>query len=228
MLHFAYCLKQKTSCLKQKIGIITAVSIFGLFGTVSAEEITLIHFNDQPSQGSSGLSLYPTDTSKGVFFGISVEERRPSSLGTLYSKSALEDYDFKFRGMTTAEKADTLDALKAAMDEFEILHGVRDTFESTGSKFENYIKKFMLKGDFNLNKEDEGASPAEGRSAPKKMGKTSSFFYKLFVPDRIGWDLDASLSNKGVGAAVNLGEYLSIKGDVGDETEAFMMFKIDF
>ena len=221
MLHVAYC-------LKQKIGMIIAASIFGLFGTASAEEITLIHFNDQPGQGTSGLSLYPTDANKGVSFGISVEERRPSSLGTWYSKSALEDYDFKFRGMTTAEKADTLGTLKAAMDEFEILHGVRDTFESTGSKFENYIKKFMLKGDYNFNKEDKTVNTPESRSTPKKMGKTSSFFYKLFVPDRIEWNLDASLSNKGVGAEVNLGEYLSIKGDVGDDTEAFMMFKIDF
>jgi len=228
MLHFAYCLKQKASSLKQKIGIITVVSIFGLFGTVSAEEITLIHFNDQPSQGSSGLSLYPTDTSKGVSFGISVEERRPSSLGTWYSKSALEDYDFKFRGMTTAEKVDTLDALEAAMDEFEILHGVRDTFESTGSTFENYIKKFMLKGSVYFNKEDKTENTAEGRSTPKLIGKTSSFFYKLFVPDRIEWNFDASLSNKGVGAEVSLGEYLSVTGDVGDETEAFMMFKIPF
>ena len=228
MLHVAYCLKQKASCLKQKIGIITAVSIFGLFSTVSAEEITLIHFNDQPSQGSSGLSLYPTDTSKGVSFGISVEERRPSSLGTWYSKSALEDYDFKFRGMTTAQKADTLDALKAAMDEFEILHGVRDTFESTESIFENYIKKFMLKGNFNFNKEDKAASPSESISTPKKMGKTSSFFYKLFVPDRIGWNLDADINDQAVGAELYLGDYITVRGDVGDETEAFMMFKIDF
>jgi hypothetical protein len=228
MLHFANCSKQKASCLKQKIGMIAAVSIFGLFGTVSAEEITLIHFYDQSTQGSLGRALYPTDASKGVSFGISVEERRASSLGTWYSKSALEDYDFKFRGMTTAEKVDTLGTLKAAMDEFEILHGVRDTFESSGSKFENYIKKFMLKGDFNFNKEEKTVNTAESRSTPKKKGKTSSFFYELFVPDRIKWNLDASLSNRGVGAEVNLGEYLSIKGDVGDDTEAFMMFKIDF
>jgi hypothetical protein len=215
-------------CLKQKIGMITAASIFGLFGTVSAEEITLIHLNDQARQGSSGRALYPADTSKGLSFGISVEERRPSSLGTWYSKSALEDYDFKFRGMSTAQKVDTLEALEAAMDEFEILHGMRDTFESTELKFENYVKKFMLKGGFDFNKEDKTVNSTESRSTPKKMGKTSSFFYKLFVPDRIEWNFDASLSNRGVGAEVSLGDYLSVKGDVGDETEAFMMFKINF
>ncbi len=176
-----------TCCLKEKIGMIVIVGIFGLFGTVSAEEITLIHFNDQPSQGPSGLSLYPTDTSKGVSFGISVEERRPSSLGTWYSKSALEDYDFKFRGMTTAQKADTLDALKAAMDEFEILHGVRDTFESTESMFGNYIKKFMLKGNFNFNKEDKAASPSESKSTPKKNGEDLIFLLQIVRagPDRM-------------------------------------------
>ena len=221
MLHVAYC-------LKQKIGMIIAASIFGLFGTVSAEDIILIRFNDQSSQGTSERALYPTDANKGVSFGISVEERRPSSLGTWYSKSALEDYDFKFRGMTTAQKADTLDALKAAMDEFEILHGVRDTFESTESIFENYIKKFMLKGNFNFNKEDKAASPSESISTPKKMGKTSSFFYKLFVPDRIGWNLDADINDQAVGAELYLGDYITVRGDVGDETEAFMMFKIDF
>jgi hypothetical protein len=215
-------------CLKQKIGMITAASIFGLFGTVSADEITLIHLNDQARQGSSGRALYPADTSKGLSFGISVEERRPSSLGTWYSKSALEDYDFKFRGMSTAQKVDTLEALEAAMDEFEILHGMRDTFESTELKFENYVKKFMLKGGFDFNKEDKTVNSTESRSTPKKMGKTSSFFYKLFVPDRIEWNFDASLSNRGVGAEVSLGDYLSVKGDVGDETEAFMMFKINF
>ncbi len=215
-------------CLKQKIGLITAVSIFGLFGTVSAEEITLIHLIDQSRQGPSGGALYPTNANYDLSFGISVEKRRPSSLGTWYSKSAMDDYDFKFRGMTTAEKADTLDTLEAAMDEFEILHGVRDTFESTGSTFENYIKKFMLKGNVYFNKEDKTKNTAEGRSTPKLMGKTSSFFYKLFVPDRIEWNFDASLSNKGVGAEVSLGEYLSVTGDVGDETEAFMMFKIPF
>jgi hypothetical protein len=221
MHHFAYC-------LKQKIGMITAVSIFGLFGTVSAEEISLIHFNDQSNQRPLGQALSPTDTSKGVSLGISIEERRPSTLGTWYSRSALEDYDFKFRGMTTAEKADTLDTLKAAMDEFEILHGVRDAFEGTESKFEHYIKKMMLKGEFNFNTEDKAASPEESRSVPKKMRKTSSFFYKLFVPDRIKWNFDADLDDSAVGAELQLGEYLTIKGDVGDDTEAFMMFKINF
>jgi hypothetical protein len=221
MLHVAYC-------LKQKIGLITAASIFGLFGTVSAEEFTLIHLYDQPKQGSSGQALYPTNSFNGLSFGISVEERRASSLGTWYSKSALEDYDFKFRGMTTAQKVNTLDALQAAMDEFGILHGMRDAFESTESKFENYIKKFMLKGNFNFNKEDKTGKTAEGQSTPKLMGKTSSFFYKLFVPDRIEWNFDASLSNRGVGAEVSLGEYLSVQGDVGEDTAAYMMFKIPF
>lgn len=221
MFHVAYC-------LKQKIGLITVAGIFGLFGTVSAEEITLIHFNDQFRQGSSGGALYPTYMNTGLSFGLSIEERRASSLGTWYSKSALEDYDFKFRGMTTAQKVSTLDALEAAMDEFEILHGVRDTFDSTGSKFEKYVKKFMLKGNFDFNKEDKTEKSAENRNTPKLKGKTSSIFYKLFVPDRIEWNFDASLSNRGVGAEVSLGEYISVQGDVGEDTEAFMMFKIPF
>jgi hypothetical protein len=221
MHHIAYC-------LKQKIGMITAAIIFGVFGTVSAEEFTLIHFIDQSGQRQSGQALYPAYTNKGVSFGISVEERRPSSLGTWYSKSALEDYDFRFSGMTTAEKANTLDTLKAAMDEFEILHGVRETFESTESKFEDYIKKFMLKGEFDFDKEDEAASPTEDRKAPKKMGKTSSFFKKLFLPGSIGWNLDADINDQAVGAELFFGDYITVRGDVGDETEAFMMFKIDF
>lgn len=217
-----------TCCLKQKIGMIIAASILGLFGTVSAEEIILINLYEPSSQRPLDGDLFPKSTSNNISIAISVEERRPSSLGTWYSKSALEDYDFKFRDMTTAEKADTLDALKAAMDEFEILHGVRETFEGTEETVERYIKKFMLKGDFSFNKEKKAESQAEIRSTPKLRGKNTSFLYNVFVPNRVEWNLDASLSNRGLGAEVNLGEYLSVKGDVGEDTEAFMMFKLKF
>ena len=219
---------QITYCLKQKIGMIIAACIFGLFGTVSAEEITPLYLYEQSDQGPLKGDLFPKSSSKNFSIGISVEERRPSSLGTWYSKSALEDYDFKFRDMTTAEKADALDAFKAVMDEFEILEGVKETFEGTEETFERYIKKFMLKGDFKFDKEEKATNTAENRSRPKLRGKTSSFLYRVFVPDRVEWNLDASLSNRGVGAEVNLGEYLSVEGDVGEETEAFMMFKLKF
>ena len=138
---------QITYCLKQKIGMIITASIFGLFGTVSAEEVNPIHLYDQSYERPLKGDLFPKSSGKSFSIGISVEERRPSTLGTWYSKSALEDYDFKFRDMTTAEKADTLDALKAAMDEFEVLQVVKETFEGTEETFERYIKKFMLKGD---------------------------------------------------------------------------------
>ena len=215
-------------CLKQKIGLITILSVFGLFSTASAEDITLIRFSDPSYDGSPAQSSTNTSAVKGLSLGISLERRQPSDLGNHYSKSALNDYDFRFRGMTTPEKADALDALKAAMDEFEVLHGVKDTFEETESKFERYIKKFMLKGEFDFTEEDEKESPEERPSTFDKRGKTSSFFYKLFVPDRIEWNLDASYSNRGVGGELYLGDYLSIRGDVGEETEAFMMFNIPF
>ena len=214
-------------CLKQKIGLITIMSIFGLFSTASAEDITLIRFNDH-NDGSLARSSTMTNPVKGLSLGISLERRRPADLGRWYSKSALNDYDFRFRGMTTSGKADALDALKAAMDEFEVLHGVKDTFEETETKFGHYIKRFMLKGEFDFTEEDEKARSEERPSRSFKRGKTSSFFYKYFVPDRIEWNLDASYSNRGVGGELNLGDYLSIRGDVGEETEAFMMFKIPF
>lgn len=214
-------------CLKQKIGLITIMSILGLFSTASAEDITLIRFNDH-NDGSLARSSININSVKGLSLGISLDRRRPSDLGSRYSKSALNDYDFRFRGMTTPEKADAFDALKAAMDEFEVLHGVKDTFEETETKFEHYIKRLMLKGEFDFTEEDEKASPEERSSTSLKRGKTSSFFYKFFVPDRIEWNLDASYSNRGVGGELYLGDYLSIRGDVGEETEAFMMFKIPF
>lgn len=214
--------------LRQKIGLLTILLVFGLISTASAQDVTLIRFNNQSDSGSVDRSYFDTSAIKSLSLGISIEKRRPEELGIWYSKSALNDYDFRFGRMTTAEKADAFDALKAAMDEFEVLHGVKDTFEDTEDKFNDYIKKFKLKGAFDFTKEEEKADP-EGRSGPSyKRGKASSFFYKYFVPNRIEWNLDASFSNRGLGGELSLGDYLSIQGDVGEETEAFMMFKIPF
>jgi len=215
-------------CLNHKISMIAIMSLFALFSTASAEDISLIRFNDLSNDGSLIRSNANTSAFKNLSLGISIERRHPEELGLWYSKSALNDYDFRFGGMTEAEKADAMDALKAAMEEFEVLHGVRDTFEDTEDKFKDYVKKFKLKGEFDFAKEEEKATPEEPTRTYFGRGKTSSFFYKYFVPDRIEWNLDASYSNRGVGGEVYLGEYLSIRGDVGEATEAFMMFKVPF
>lgn len=214
--------------LKQEIGIIIAAGIFGLIGAVSAEEITLIHFKNPSGQGLLGDALFPKNSNNSLSFGISIDERQPSSLGTRYSKSALEDYDFRFRGMNTTEKANTLDTLKAAMDEFEILHGMKETLEDTEKKFESYFKKMMLKGEFNFDNEDKTARVKESDSTPKLRGKTASFFRKVFLPDRIGWNFDADINDLSLGAELYLGDYITIRGGVGDDTKALMMFKFDF
>ena len=175
-----------------------------------------------------GVSTTREDTGKSITFGISLENRRPSDLGTLYSKSALADYDFRFGGMNTSQKANALDVLKAAMDEFEVLHGVRDAFRDTESKLDQYIKKYKLKGEFDFSEEAENTDAEESPNALSKTRETSSFFHKVFVPDRIKWNLDMGHGGRSLGAELDLGDYLSIRGDVGENTGAFMMFKVDF
>lgn len=214
--------------IKLKLGFIAAVGTICLYGTTQAEDISLIRFSDQSYELPLGGSSTQADTNKSITFGISLERRRPSDLGTLYSKSAFEDYDFRFRGMTAPQKANALDVLKAAMDEFEVFHGVRDAFQDAETKVEQYIKKFKLKGEFNFSEETENTGAEASPNTSSQKRENASFFYKVFVPDRIKWNLDMGHSGNSVGAALDLGDYLSIRGDVGENTGAFMMFKVDF
>jgi hypothetical protein len=214
--------------IKLKIGIITGVVSIGLYGTAHAEDISLIRFSDQSYEFPLGRSSIQEAINKSITLGVSLESRRPSDLGTLYSKSALDDYEFKFRGMNSPEKANALDVLKSAMDEFEVLHGVKDAFQNTESKLDRYIKKFKLKGEFDFTEEGEKTSPEESPNASGKKGDPPSFFYKVFVPDRIKWNLDMGHRGNLIGAELDLGDYLTIRGDVGQDTSAFIMFKVDF
>jgi hypothetical protein len=214
--------------LKLKIGIVAGVGTLCLYGITQAQDISLIRFSDQSYELPLGRSSTQEDTNKSITFGISLKSRRPSDLGTLYSKSALEDYDFRFRGMNNSEKANAMDVLKAAMDEFEILHGVRDAFQDTESKLDQYIKKFKLKGEFDLSEEGENNGAEQSPNTSSKNREIHSFFHKVFVPDRIKWNLDMGHGGNSLGAELDLGDYLSIRGDVGENTGAFMMFKVDF
>lgn len=221
MSYFAYH-------LKVKIGTLAGVGIICLSGATLAEDIPLVQFNDQSYEVPLVKSSTLKDASTSLSLEVSLENRRPADLGSLYSKSALEDYDFRFRGMTSPEKVDALDVLMAAMDEFEVLHGVKDTFEQTESRLEQYIKKFMLRGEFDFSEIDEKTS-SEERSGPSyKKENASSFFYKVFVPDRLKWNIDMSYGGRSVGGELDLGKYLTIRGDVGEDTRAFIVFKLDF
>ena len=214
--------------LKLKIGIVAGVGTICLYGTPRAEEISLIRFSDQSYAIPLGQFATQEDTSQSLSLGISLEKRRPSDLGALYSKAALQDYDFRFREGTPLEKANALEVLKAAMDEFDVLHGVRDAFQNTESIFDQYIAKFKLKGEFNFGEEGEKTNTTESTNMSGKKREPHSFFYKVFVPDRIRWNLDMGHSGNLLGAELDLGEYLSIRGDVGHNMGAFMMFKVDF
>lgn len=220
--------------LKFKIGIVAGVGSICLYGTPYAEDISLSRFSDPLYELSSNQNSTQEDVSKSTTSEGSLESRQPSDLGTLYSKSALEDYQFRFQGMPPPEKANALKVLKAVMDEFEVLHGLRDAFQNTESKWDLYMKKFMLKGQFDFAEEGEQTSPAENPKAsidkghPPDKGQSPSFFYQVFVPDRIKWNIDMGHNGNFIGAELDLGEYLSIRGDVGGHTGAFMMFKVDF
>ena len=214
--------------LKLKIGIVAGVGTLCLYGIPQAQDISLIRFSDQSYELPRSASSTQEDTGKSVTFGISLESRRASDLGTLYSKSALEDYDFRFPGMNTTQKANAFDVFKAAMDEFEVLHGVRDAFQDTETKLEQYIKKFKLKGEFDFSEEAENTDAEASPNASSKTREIPSFFHKVFVPDRIKWNLDMGHGGNSLGAELDLGDYLSIRGDVGENTGAFMMFKVDF
>jgi hypothetical protein len=214
--------------LKLKIGIMAGVGTFCFYGTPHAEDISLIRFNDQSYELPLSQYSTPEDAGKSITLELSLESRQPSDLGALYSKSALEDYHFRFRGMTPPEKPNALKVLKAALDEFEVLHGVRDAFRNTESTLDQYIKKFKLKGEFDFAEEGEKTSPEASSTVSNKTQETNSFFYQVFVPDRIKWNIDMGHNGNFIGAELDLGEYLSIRGDVGGHTGAFMMFKVDF
>ena len=217
-----------TSHIKLKIGIIAGVASICLYSTTHAEDISLIRFSDQAYELPLNRSSPQEDTNSGITLGVSLKSRRPSDLGAFYSKAALEDYEFRFRGMTSPEHANALEVLKAAMDEFQVLHGVRDTFYNTESKLEQYITKFKLKGEFDFSEDGEKKGTDESPNVSSKKMEAPSLFHKVFVPDRIKWNLDMGHSGNSIGAELDLGDYLTIRGDVGHNIGAFMMFKVDF
>jgi hypothetical protein len=219
---------RSTSHIRLKTGIVVGVVSICLYGTTRAEDISLIRFSDQAYELPLSGSSTREDTNNSITLGVSVESRRPSDLGAAYSKAALQDYEFRFRGMTSPERANALEVLKAAMDEFEVLHGVRDAFQNTELKLDQYIKKFKLKGEFDFSEEGEETNTDESPNVSNKKKETSSFFYKILVPDKIKWNLDMGHHGNSLGAELDLGEYLTIRGDIGHNTGAFMMFKVDF
>lgn len=101
---------------------------------------------------------------------------------------------------------------KLALDEFDFLSGVKEVVNVTKGKLDNYRKDLYLTG---------------GVVFEKKNYKPKNFIQELRL-QKVDWSFDIDPNEKEASGRLEFGEYFTLTGNIGDDSEFTATVKFDF
>lgn len=131
-------------------------------------------------------------------------------------------------------RMDLLAIFRLAMEEFDILSGVRIYWNYTERNIENLAIKLRLKGEISisdpytysngqLQKETTQLQQNTAGKQPHPTGVLS-----LFTPQTIRWNLGINPNESTVFGDIRVNSYLSLNGEFGDDSQVGLYFRYPF
>ncbi len=131
--------------------------------------------------------------------------------------------------------ADVYLVLKLAFEEFEFFAGVRHLLHRTEKKLEKWAIKLKIKGEISISDQrrrlthnSSDLALAHDLRPVSKDRIPQSTWLSFLIPKEVKWNLGLDPGAKTAFGELNLGPYLTLKGVVGGEQEATMLFRYEF
>jgi hypothetical protein len=130
--------------------------------------------------------------------------------------------------------ANLLALFKLALEEFNLLSGVRIYWEYTERNIEQWAVKLKLKGEIAITDSNDDA---DGRTQQKtkrselrgsRPRSVSHGLRSLFLPQTIRWNLGLNPEDGALFADLHLNPYLCLSGRFSDESQAGIYFRYAF
>jgi hypothetical protein len=123
---------------------------------------------------------------------------------------------------------------KLALEEFNLLSGVRIYWEYTERNIQQWAIKLRLKGEIAISDPYDGADGLTLQTTKRselrgyQQPSISNGLKSLFLPQTIRWNLGLNPDDGTLFADLHLNPYLSLSGKFSDESQAGVYFKYAF
>ncbi|MGD9216811.1 MAG: hypothetical protein PVJ84_18510 [Desulfobacteraceae bacterium] len=130
--------------------------------------------------------------------------------------------------------ANFLALFKLALEEFNLLSGVRIYWEYTERNIEQWAVKLKLKGEIAITDPYDNADGRTLQNAKRSKMRgsrprsVSHGLRSLFLPQTIRWNLGLNPEDGALFADLHLNPYLSLSGRFSDESQAGLYFRYAF
>jgi hypothetical protein len=131
-------------------------------------------------------------------------------------------------------RADLLSVFKLALEEFDLLSGVRIYWDYTERNIKQWAVKLKLKGEISIT------DPHDHNDAPSLRNKSlhssnllqkplrPSGLHLLLKPQKLRWNLGMNPDDLTLFGDIHINPYLSINGEFGDESNVGLYFRYTF
>lgn len=131
-------------------------------------------------------------------------------------------------------RADLLSIFKLALEEFDLLSGVRIYWDYTQKNIEQWAIKLKLKGEISISTphyHDDAPSLQATSLSNRRLSREPlrpSSLISLLKPQKIRWNIGMNPDDLTVFGDIHVNPYLSISGEVGDESNVGLYFSYRF
>lgn len=131
-------------------------------------------------------------------------------------------------------RADLLSIFKLALEEFNLLSGMRIYWDYTERNIEQWAIKLKLKGEISISDphyHDDDPSLQATSLANLRFSKASrrpSGLLSLLKPQKVRWNVGMNPDDLTVFGDIHINSYLSISGEFGNESNAGLYFRYPF
>ena len=131
-------------------------------------------------------------------------------------------------------RADLLSIFKLALEEFDLLSGVRIYWDYTERNIEQWAIKLKLKGEISISDPHyHDVNPSIPATSLSNRGLFTeplrpSNLISLLKPQKIRWNIGMNPDDLTVFGDIHVNPYLSISGEAGDESNVGLYFSYRF
>jgi hypothetical protein len=131
-------------------------------------------------------------------------------------------------------RADLLSVFKLALEEFDLLSGVRIYWDNTERNIEQWAVKLKLKGEISISDphhfDDNLSRRIENPNSRNLLQKPHRPFglLSLLRPQKLKWNMGMNPDDLTLFGDIHINPYLSINGEFGDKSNVGLYFRYKF
>lgn len=145
-----------------------------------------------------------------------------------------QDFIFSAQSDSSPPQADLMTIFKLALEEFDLLPGMRIYWEYTARRLESWAFKLKLKGELSPS-EPYHHIGIKSQKDPKQPERTalvkqynSNALISILTPQKIKWNIRMDPGDLNVSGDVHINSYLSLNARLGNESQVGLFIRYAF